>query len=113
MVEKSLAILFSLLILAQAGVVGLPEASALDDGGRGVRCHSIAPGSIATGRFRGYGAAGEEPAALGAALIDRNYRGRLGTVEEIAAAVVFLLSDASGFTNGADLVIDGGRLSAT
>ncbi len=42
-----------------------------------------------------------------------NYRGRLGTPEEIAAAVVFLLSDASGFTNGTDLVIDGGRISAT
>ena len=55
----------------------------------------------------------EDPDAFREALIAMNYRGRLGTVDEIAAATVFLLSEESGFTNGTDLIIDGGRLSAT
>ena len=54
-----------------------------------------------------------DPEALRSTLVGMNYRGRLGTPEEIAAATVFLLSNDSGFTNGTDLVIDGGRISAT
>ena len=37
-------------------------------------------------------------------------QGRLGESEEIARSVAFLLSDLSGYTTGADLVVDGGFL---
>ncbi len=42
-----------------------------------------------------------------------NYVGRLGTTAEIGTLATYLLSDDSGFVNGADLVIDGGRIAAT
>jgi NAD(P)-dependent dehydrogenase (short-subunit alcohol dehydrogenase family) len=63
--------------------------------------------------FRSYVASVENPEAFERALVAMNYRGRLGTPGEIAGVVTFLLSDECAFVNGADFVIDGGRLSAT
>ena len=100
-------------VSAKAGLIGLTKAIAIDYGRRGVRCNSISPGSIETEMFRNYVAAADDPEALEAALIAMNYRGRLGTPEEIAGVVAYLLSDECTFANGADFVIDGGRLSAT
>jgi NAD(P)-dependent dehydrogenase (short-subunit alcohol dehydrogenase family) len=100
-------------VAAKAGLIGLTKAIAIDYGRRGVRCNSISPGSIETEMFRNYVAAAEDPEALEAALIAMNYRGRLGTPEEIAGVVSYLLSDECTFANGADFIVDGGRLSAT
>jgi NAD(P)-dependent dehydrogenase (short-subunit alcohol dehydrogenase family) len=46
-------------------------------------------------------------------LISYNYRGRIGRPNEVAACVVYLLSDDSGFVNGADYIIDGGRTAGS
>lgn len=100
-------------VAAKAGLVGLTKAIAIDYGRSGVRCNSVSPGSIETEMFRRYVARAENPEALEEELISMNYRGRLGTPSEIAGIVAFLLSDECTFANGADFVIDGGRLSAT
>jgi NAD(P)-dependent dehydrogenase (short-subunit alcohol dehydrogenase family) len=100
-------------VAAKAGLVGLTKAIAIDYGRKGVRCNSISPGSISTEMFRNYVAAADDPEALEAALIAMNYRGRLGRPGEIAGLVAYLLSDECTFANGADFVVDGGRLSAT
>ena len=100
-------------VAAKAGLIALTKAIAIEYGRRGIRANSISPGSIATDMFENYVQRVDDPDAFRSQLIGMNYRGRLGTVAEIAAATVFLLSDASGFTNGTDLVIDGGRISAT
>lgn len=100
-------------VAAKAGLIALTKATAIEYGRHGIRANSISPGSIATDMFENYVQRVPDPDGLRSALIGMNYRGRLGTPEEIAAAAVFLLSDASGFTNGTDLVIDGGRISAT
>ena len=100
-------------VAAKAGLIALTKAIAIEYGRDGIRANSICPGSIATDMFENYVQRVDDPDALRNSLIAMNYRGRLGTVEEIAAATVFLLSDDSGFTNGTDLIIDGGRLSAT
>jgi NAD(P)-dependent dehydrogenase (short-subunit alcohol dehydrogenase family) len=100
-------------VAAKAGLIALTKATAIEYGRQGIRANSISPGSIATEMFENYVQRVDDPEAFRSHLIGMNYRGRLGTPEEIAAATVFLLSDASGFTNGTDLVIDGGRISAT
>ena len=75
-----------------------------------MRCNSVSPGSIETERFREYVA---EVPGLEEELISYNYRGRIGRPNEVAACVVYLLSDDSGFVNGADYVIDGGRTAGS
>ncbi|CCI54062.1 Short-chain dehydrogenase/reductase SDR (fragment) [Nostocoides jenkinsii Ben 74] len=50
----------------------------------------------------------ESPEAAVGAVIELTPSGRLGTVEDIADAVVFLASDASKFVNGVGLPVDGG-----
>ena len=54
---------------------------------------------------------GEAAQLLGVAMIAENPFGRLGTPEEVAAAVVWLCSDAASFITGQTLSIDGGFLA--
>jgi NAD(P)-dependent dehydrogenase (short-subunit alcohol dehydrogenase family) len=68
-----------------------------------VRANAIAPGLIATPRMAGF-----EETALGRDLIARNPMRRAGQGEEVAAAVLFLLSPLAGYINGVLLPVDGG-----
>jgi NAD(P)-dependent dehydrogenase (short-subunit alcohol dehydrogenase family) len=95
------------------GVVGLTRTAASEVGPRGVRVNAVMPGVIDTPlleamlrmMFAGDVAAGKK--VLGkVATLDR-----IGTPEEVAAVVTFLLSDASSFVNGAAWAVDGGALS--
>lgn len=103
----------SAYVAAKSGLLGLTRGIAIDYGRRGVRCNAISPGSINTEMFRTYLSVADDPEALEAQLIAMNYAGRLGTADEIATLCVYLLSDDSGFVNGTDVVIDGGRIAAT
>lgn len=85
---------------AKAGMIGLTHALALEVGRSGVTVNAVAPGWIATGA--------STPEELVAA---RNTPlGRAGSPAEVAAAVLFLASDAASYVNGAVLVVDGGNI---
>lgn len=85
------------------GVVGVTKVLAAEWGGRGVRVNSISPTVVLTelGHKAWDGPKGD-------ALKKLIPSGRFAYPEEIAAAAVFLASDAAGMINGADLLIDGG-----
>jgi NAD(P)-dependent dehydrogenase (short-subunit alcohol dehydrogenase family) len=88
------------------GVVGLSKSAALDYAPSNIRINAICPGITDTAmmqRFSGGTAEGR------AAVIEQEPIGRMGTPEEIAAAVVWLCSDAARFVVGHALVIDGGQ----
>jgi NAD(P)-dependent dehydrogenase (short-subunit alcohol dehydrogenase family) len=79
--------------------------------GRGIRVNAISPGPIDTPGIRGLGAPqGEQQ--LADALGGMVPLGRTGRPEEVAAAAVFLASDQSSFTTGAELFVDGGLLQS-
>jgi NAD(P)-dependent dehydrogenase (short-subunit alcohol dehydrogenase family) len=91
---------------AKAGIIGLTRAAALDLADYGITVNAIAPGPIDTELLRTW------PAD---ALRERAQHlpvARLGKVEEIAHAALFLASPDSGFINGAVLVVDGGSVAA-
>jgi 3-oxoacyl-[acyl-carrier protein] reductase len=89
---------------SKAGLVGLTKSLAAALAPHNVRVNAVAPGLIDTEILDGV-----EPAVLDR-LIDATPMKRIGTPDEVAALVFFLLSDESGFTTGQTIVADGGRV---
>jgi 3-oxoacyl-[acyl-carrier protein] reductase len=87
---------------AKAGIIGLTKTVAKELGSRGITCNAVAPGFVPTGLTASL------PQDLIAAAIDRTPLGRMGTPEDMAAAVAFLASDEAGFITGQVLAVDGG-----
>lgn len=91
--------------VAKAGVIQLAKVMAIDHADQNIRVNSLSPGPVDTERIRQrYGSQGKAAELLGPLTLLR----RLGRVEEIANAALFLASDESSFMTGADLLIDGG-----
>ncbi|MBN8587636.1 MAG: 3-oxoacyl-[acyl-carrier-protein] reductase [Rhodothermia bacterium] len=87
---------------SKAGIIGFSKSMAKELGGRNVRVNVIAPGFIETDMTHVLGDAVKE------ALLKNIPLGTLGKPEDIAAAVVFLASDASRYITGHVLHVDGG-----
>lgn len=91
------------------GVLGVTKSAAVDYAPRGIRINAICPGSIDTPMLRGAIAKrGRDPQEVADRL---SLIGRFGTVDEIAAAALWLCSGAASFTMGHALAVDGGYLS--
>jgi 2-hydroxycyclohexanecarboxyl-CoA dehydrogenase len=96
----------SVYAAAKGGVIAFTKSIARENGRRGITANVIAPGPIDTPLLRGGIAAGGErllEALRGATLLDR-----LGTPEEVAAAVAFLAGDEAAFITGETLGVSGG-----
>ncbi|MFI9558185.1 SDR family NAD(P)-dependent oxidoreductase [Nonomuraea endophytica] len=83
----------------------LTRAAAIDHIGDGIRVNAVSPGANEGPMSSLPGESHEERAARYATLIPL---GRIGTLDEVSAAVLWLASDEAGFAVGHDLVIDGG-----
>jgi 3-oxoacyl-[acyl-carrier protein] reductase len=94
---------------AKAGEIFLSSALALELGPKRIRVNTVSPGSI---MFPGGGWAARRQRELEpfAAFEEREFPwGRLGTPEEIADVVAFILSDRASWVNGANIAVDGGQ----
>jgi NAD(P)-dependent dehydrogenase (short-subunit alcohol dehydrogenase family) len=92
---------------AKHGVVGLTKTAALEYAAQGIRVNAVCPGYVRTGMTEGLLA---DPARAAHA-VAREPIGRVGTPEEIAAAVVWLCSDAASFVTGLAMAVDGGYVA--
>jgi 2-keto-3-deoxy-L-fuconate dehydrogenase len=96
---------------SKGAVYALTLAMAADHAAEGIRVNCVCPGTVDTPWVARLLAAAPDPAAARAALVARQPIGRLGSAEEIAAAIVYLASPAAGYTTGTALQIDGGTHS--
>ncbi|HEY0249428.1 MAG TPA: glucose 1-dehydrogenase [Gryllotalpicola sp.] len=87
---------------AKHGVAGMTKAAGAAYAAQGIRINSVHPGYIDTPLLAAM------PPEYKQALIAKHPAGRLGTAEEVANLVLFLLSDKASFINGTQHVVDGG-----
>lgn len=87
---------------AKAGLEGMTRAMAREFGSRSITVNAVAPGFIETDMTQ------RLPEASKSALLSQVPLGRLGSVEEVAAAVAFLACKDSGYITGTTLHINGG-----
>lgn len=94
---------------SKAGLIGLSKAVARDFIAKGIKCNVLAPGTTESPSLADRINATGDPDATRRSFVARQPMGRLGRVEEMAAACVFLASDESAFMTGTVLVVDGGQ----
>jgi NAD(P)-dependent dehydrogenase (short-subunit alcohol dehydrogenase family) len=96
---------------AKGGLIVMAKAMAIDHGPQGIRVNCVCPGDVLTPMLHDDAAKRGmtwDDYAAGAA---QRPLGRIGTVDEIADAVLFLASDESSFVTGDALVVDGGGVA--
>ena len=89
---------------SKAGLLMLTRSMAKEWGPHGVRVNAVAPGFVETDAWDNY----RDDPAMQRTTAQPIPLGRWATVEEIAAPIVFLCSDAASYVTGATLVVDGG-----
>ncbi len=87
---------------SKAGIIGFTKALARELGSRNITVNAVAPGFIPTALTNVL------PEEMVQATIENTPLGRLGTVDDVAGAVLFLASDEASFITGQVLTVDGG-----
>ena len=91
---------------AKAGIEGFTRVLAQEVGSRGITVNAVAPGFVDTDMTSALTAEQRE------AMVSSTALGRMGTPEDIAGAVAFLVSDAAAYVTGETLHVNGGLFSA-
>jgi len=89
-------------VASKAGLIGLTKSLAMELGSRNITVNAVAPGFISTEMTHGL------PEELKQRMIDETPLKRMGTPEDIAAAVKFLVSEEANFITGHVLDVNGG-----
>lgn len=99
---------------SKGGVRLLTKSVALHCARKGynIRCNSVHPSFVETPMLRAMIASGRDPAKMDANYTSAAPLGRLAQPIEVARTILFLASDESAFTTGAELVVDGGLTAA-
>lgn len=99
----------SVYVASKHAVEGLTKSAALEFAKQGVRVTAVAPAAIVTEMVDRF--VGGEHTDQGKGLAAMHPVGRMGRADEVAAAVLYLASDAAKFVTGVSLPVDGGWLA--
>ncbi|HVT94902.1 MAG TPA: SDR family NAD(P)-dependent oxidoreductase [Bryobacteraceae bacterium] len=91
----------------KGALIALARALAIDHAAEGIRVNSVSPGTIDSPMLHAFAAGQSDPEATRAAFDRVQPRGTVGTIEEVANVVAFLVSDGASLINGANIRIDG------
>lgn len=94
--------------VSKHAVVGLTRSVAVDYADKGIRVNAICPGTVATEWIDKILAEAPDPDATRKAMAERQLDGRMGSPDEVAAGINFLVSPDARFVNGSVFVMDGG-----
>jgi NAD(P)-dependent dehydrogenase (short-subunit alcohol dehydrogenase family) len=97
----------SAYVASKHGVAGLTKAAALEYAQSGIRINAVCPGAIRTPMLMRHVPDAEAERRFAAL----EPVGRMGSPKEVAAAVVWLCSDAASFVTGHTMAVDGGYLA--
>lgn len=95
-------------VATKGAISALTKALAVDEARHGVRVNSIAPGVIATPLYRSFIEPKSHPEAVSDFIDSWQWAGRVGTIEDVGYACLFLASDRASFVTGIEIVISGG-----
>jgi NAD(P)-dependent dehydrogenase (short-subunit alcohol dehydrogenase family) len=97
---------------SKGALLALTKGAAVELAARNVRVNAVAPGLTATPLFDAWAGEHDDPEAFAAEIAKAIPQGRVGTPEEVAAAVAYLAADESAHVTGASIPVDGGYTAA-
>jgi NAD(P)-dependent dehydrogenase (short-subunit alcohol dehydrogenase family) len=97
---------------SKGALLALTRGAAIELAPYNIRVNAVAPGLTATPLYEAWIAEHDDPDAKAAEVARSIPQGRVGTPEEVAAAVVYLAADESAHVTGASIPIDGGYTAA-
>jgi NAD(P)-dependent dehydrogenase (short-subunit alcohol dehydrogenase family) len=92
----------------KGGITAFSKALAVDEGRHGVRVNTVLPGVIGTPMHWKYVNSQPQPERFQGYVDSWQWLGRIGTLDEVGHACLFLASDGAAFITGAELVVSGG-----
>ena len=98
----------ALYTASKHAVEGLTKSAAIEAAAYGVRVNAVAPGPTETAMLDRLTGGAERKAAFAAGLPMK----RLGTAEEVAAAILFVASEQAGFITGEIIHVNGGKTAS-
>lgn len=101
----------SAYVAAKHGVIGLTKSAALEFAKKKVRVNAVCPGYIETPMVMDRGIQARDDPKRMAMIADKQPIGRMGQPEEVAKAVLWLLSDEASLVTGHAMLVDGGYVA--
>ena len=92
----------------KGALISMARAMAIDHARENIRVNSVSPGTIDSPMLHATVAVSPNPDETRRAFDEVQPRGRVGTIEEVAAVFAFLASDQASYVSGANLSVDGG-----
>jgi NAD(P)-dependent dehydrogenase (short-subunit alcohol dehydrogenase family) len=96
-------------VATKAAIIGMTKALAIDEAKNGVRVNVVLPGTVTTPLLDHFIKSKSDPQAMKEFLDSWQWMGRVGAMEEVGQACLFLASDQASYITGVELIVSGGQ----